>query len=405
MDIFRDHAPGVLVGLVLGSVLGAILIWLWLRSRYAVSLATAVTERDLLRERVTAAADDLAQQTEHTTATTELVGSLRESLLRVEQQVHTIERERGDQFARVALELSRVQSSTEGLRDQTASLAGSLSSANVRGAWGEVALRRVLEHSGLLHRCDFDTQWSGTARTGSTVRPDVVVHLPGDKHVAVDAKCPMTEFLAAHADGLDASDRQRRLKGHATALRRHVEALSSKQYWTAVEPSPEFVVCFVPGEAFMAAALDADPTLHDYAMSRKVILASPATLLALLRTVAATWQHDSLAQGARELLSLGQELYARLGTVARHTDDVGKALRRSVDAYNALVGSIESRLLVTARSMHQMGVVHEEVATPMALEATTRPITAAELLAALDEVVARPQLPLEAEATGERRAS
>lgn len=387
MELLRD--------LAVGALLGALVAWLWLRSRYAVPLATARTERDLLREQMAADEEVRADQAHEATAMAGLVGALHESLQRVEQQVHTIERDRGDQFARVALELSRVQSSTDGLRDQTASLAGSLSSANIRGAWGEVALRRVLEHSGLAHRCDFDTQWSGTTISGQRVRPDVVVHLPGDKHVAVDAKAPMTDFLAAQAVGLDDASRLAKLRGHATALRRHVDALGGKHYWTAVSPSPEFVVCFVPGEAFLAAALDADPGLHDHAMSRKVILASPATLLALLRTVAATWQHYALAQGARELLTLGEELYARLGTVARHTDEVGKALRRSVEAYNSLVGSIESRLLVTARSMHALGLSHEEIAGPATVTTGTRPITAAELLTALDADMGRPHLDLD----------
>lgn len=386
MDFLRD--------LAIGALLGALVTWLWLRSRYAVPLAAARTERDLLREQAAADAHDRGVREDDATAVASLVGALHESLQQVQRQVHSIERDRGDQFARVALELSRVQSSTEGLRDQTASLAGSLSSANVRGAWGEVALRRVLEHSGLSHRCDFDTQWSGTTISGGRVRPDVVVHLPGDKHVAVDAKAPMTEFLAAQAAGVDDATRAARLRRHASAVRRHVDALGGKHYWTAVSPSPEFVVCFVPGEAFLAAALDADPGLHDHAMSRKVILASPATLLALLRTVAATWQHDALAQGARELLRLGEELYSRLGTVARHTDEVGKALRRSVEAYNSLVGSIESRLLVTARSMHALGLSHDEIAGPAPVTAGTRPLTAAELLKALDADVGRPDLDL-----------
>ena len=237
------------------------------------------------------------------------------------------------------------------LRDQTASLVGSLASANVRGAWGEVTLRRVLEVSGLLARCDFDEQWTGVTMSGAAVRPDVVVHLPGERHLAVDAKAPMTDFLAAQADGLTAAERAKHLRAHARSLRGHVDALASKGYWTAFEGSPEIVVCFVPGEALLAAALSADPQLHEHAMARSVVLASPATLLALLRSVALAWRQDALADGARELLTLGQDLYARLGAVGRHTEALGASLRKSVEAYNVFVGSMESRVLVTARRM------------------------------------------------------
>lgn len=384
--------PTLLIGVVIGVTLGALLTWLLLRVRYAVPLATAATERDLLRARVDHLTMLADQEAGRHADTVELVAPLRETLVRVETQVHALERDRGEQFARVALELGRVQSSTDGLRDQTASLVGSLASANVRGSWGEVTLRRVLELSGMLARCDFDTQFSSRNHHGAAVRPDVVVNLPGGKHVAVDAKVPLTTFLAAQADGLPTSEHSTAMAAHAKALRGHVDALAGKDYWSALPASPEFVVCFVPGEAILAAALSADPALHEHAMSRKVVLASPATLLAMLRTVAVVWQHDALTEGARELLALGRELTARIGVVGRHTDQVGQALKRSVEAYNLLVGSMENRVLVTARRMHELGVHTEAVAAPRLVQEAPRPLSAAELLDVLDAEVARPQL-------------
>jgi DNA recombination protein RmuC len=368
--------------LVIGALVGGLLGWLALRSWYAARLASAATERDVLRERVL----DLEATVSAEAEAAALVAPLALSLDRVAQQVHTLERDRGEQFARVAVELARVQSSTGELRDQTASLVGSLASANVRGAWGEVTLRRVLEVSGLLARCDFDEQWTGVTMSGAAVRPDVVVHLPSERHLAVDAKAPMTDFLAAQADGLTAAERAKHLRAHARSLRGHVDALASKGYWTAFEGSPEIVVCFVPGEALLAAALSADPQLHEHAMARSVVLASPATLLALLRSVALAWRQDALADGARELLTLGQDLYARLGAVGRHTEALGASLRKSVEAYNVFVGSMESRVLVTARRMHELGLASESVSVPSPepVAVAPRPLTAAELLGALD---------------------
>ena len=434
-----------------GAALGAIGCLLVVRSRYAAQLAAATTERDLLRARV-AETDAALQQArelafdeaDRALDAVQLVAPLRESLRRVETQVQALERDRGEQFARVALELTRVQSSTDGLREQTASLVGSLSSANVRGSWGEVSLQRVLEASGMLARCDFDTQvtirastepggagWEGgprgapaataseslaaMARSGARAgagaraapglagarRPDVVVRLPGDKHLAIDAKAPMSHFLAAQADGLTAAERTGELRRHAAALRGHVDALAGKGYWAGLPSSPELVVCFVPGEGLLAAALAADPALHEHALSRGITLASPATLLALLRTVAMAWRHDSLTRGARELLVLGRELYGRIGAVGRHTEALGESLSRSVGAYNALVGSVESRLLVTARRMEQLGLGDAGAAAGQVGAATDdglprveppRLARAPELSAAFDERGGRPTL-------------
>ncbi len=393
MDLLLD-------GLV-GLAIGALLSWLSVRSRYAVQLATATAERDLLRERVI----DLETVVSADSETAQMIGTLHSSLERVEQQVHDLERERLAQFSRVTSELAQVQSLTHELRTQTASLVGSLNASTVRGSWGEVQLRRVLEHSGMLARCDFDVQVSATTGDGRVVRPDVVVHLPGGKDLVIDAKAPMSAFLAAQADGLTATERSHQLAAHAKALRSHVDVLAAKSYWTALDVGPEMVVCFVPGDAFLTSALAHDPDLHEHAMRRRVILASPGTLLALLRTVAFTWQQDALASNARELLTVGRELYERLGSLGQHASRMGLALQRSVEAYNGFVGSLESRVLVTARRMHELGLVERPLDELRPVTTPSRPLTALELLDVLEPDVARPQLTLEDDAAIDREAT
>lgn len=388
MDVIAWFVAGCC--LLAGAALATTLTLLVVRSRYAVDLATASTERDLLRERVV----DLEAAVSEDSETAQVLGPLRTSLEQVARQVHDLERERTRQFAQVSSELTQVHASTTDLRAQTASLVGSLNASSVRGSWGEVSLRRILEHAGMLARCDFEEQVSATTPDGRVVRPDVVVRLPGDKQLVIDAKSPMTSFLAAQVDDLPSVERDRLLAAHARSLRAHVDALAAKSYWNALPVSPEMVVCFVPGEVLLTAALAADPALHEHAMSRRVVLASPATLLALLRTVAFTWQQDALTDGARALLDVGRELYERLGGLGRHATAMGAALRRSVEAYNALIGSLEGRVLVSARRMHDLGVVDATIPSVEALTVTGRPLTALELLDSLDDDMARPRLDL-----------
>jgi DNA recombination protein RmuC len=206
-----------------------------------------------------------------------------------------------------------------------------------------------------------------------------VVHLPGGKHLVVDAKAPMTAFLDASSSD-DPASRDRLLSAHAKALRGHVDTLASRAYWQTFSPTPEMVVCFVPGDAVLAAALDVDPGLHEDAMARRVVLASPATLMALLRTVAYTWQQDALAGNARALFEVGRELYERLGTLGSRTSKLGSTLHRAVEDYNALVGTLERRVLVTARRMRDLDLTDTELTPPEVIESAPRPLTAVELL-------------------------
>jgi DNA recombination protein RmuC len=384
----------ILIAAVFGMLIGVVAAWFVAQVLFTGRSAALSTERDLLRERVIdleAAIGDDAQ-----TAT--MLAPLRDALVRVERQVGTLERDRVEQYSQVSVQLADVTTSTNALRSQTASLVGSLNASTIRGNWGEVQLRRVLEHAGMLARCDFEEQVSAVCSHERGVRPDVVVRLPGDKCLVIDAKAPLTAFLGAQSDGIDTAERARLLAAHATSLRGHVDSLATKAYWSAFTNTPEMVVCFIPGDAILAAALAADPALFEYAQARKVVLASPGTLLALLRTVAFTWQQDALTANAQLLLKLGSELYARLGTLGSHATRMGASLQKSVESYNALVGALESRVMVTARKMHEMGLAGTPLTESGPIETAPRPLTATELIAALDSDVladlARPELDL-----------
>ena len=368
-------ATSLLTGLIVGLALGALLGWLGVRSTLLARSAAAEAERNVLRERVI----DLESAQSGEDATVAVLAPLRDTIGRVERQVGTLERDRAHQFGQLGERLSEVSRSTESLRSETATLATALNASTVRGAWGEVQLRRVLELSGLIARCDFDEQVTRVSRHGSTVRPDAVINLPGSRHVVVDSKAPMAHFLQAHGETVSETERTELLAAHATALRRHVESLAGKAYWSAFSRSPEVVVCFVPGEAILATALADDPGLYEHALSRKVVLASPGTLFAVLRTIGAIWQQDSVEQNARELLALGQDLYARLSTLGGHVATMGQSLARSVEQYNRFVGTLESRVLVTARRMHELHLTSERPATVEPLEALPRTLSASEL--------------------------
>lgn len=328
---------------------------------------------------------DLRALTDADASTREALGPLRSTLGRVAEQVNALERDRQQQFGQLGAQLMEVSRATRGLRSETATLAGALKSSTTRGVWGETQLRRVLELAGLERWCDFHDQVTSVNAAGKTVRPDVVVTLPGGKSLVIDSKAPLDAFLDAQAPDLTDAARGSLLADHAAHLRSHVMALAGKEYWTAFPTTPEMVVCFVPADAILTSALDADPTLYDHAMARRVVLTSPATLIALLRTVAYTWQQEALTENARELLTLGDELYGRLGTLGAHVTKMGASLRRSVETYNSLVGALENRVIVTARRMHDLGLTHQPPATLPTVDVTPRPLTAAELLEGVDD--------------------
>ena len=369
----------ILLGcLLLGATGGAVLTWAGVVPAARERVARLGAESALLRERITDLESAAAQDRELAATLSPLAGSLN----RVQEQVATLERDRVSQYARLGEQLDAVRLSGEALRSQTAALAGALRSPTSRGAWGEVQLRRVVEHAGMLNRVDFTVQTSATTPDGVGVRPDLVVHLPGGKHVVVDAKAPLTAFLEASEAGSGPGEKhhQDAAAAHARALRAHVDALAAKEYWLAFDPSPELVICFIPGEAFLAAACTADPSLLEHALAKRVVLATPTTLLALLRTVALTWQTDVLTGSARELFGLGRELYTRLGSLGASTSRLGRTLDRAVEDYNALVGTLERRVLVTARRLRDLELTDTDLAVVEPLTASHRPLTAVELI-------------------------
>ncbi len=385
-----------ILGLLIGAVVGAAITYVVVRAAHTARHAGLATERDLLRERVV----DLEAAIGDDQQTAAVLAPLGQALQRVEQQVTTLERSRAEQFGALGAQLEHMGRDAATLQQHTAELAGALRASSARGVWGELQLRRILEHSGMLAHCDFDEQVAAVSRHQARIRPDVVVRLPGDRLLVVDAKAPATAYLKAQQDGLDDDRRETLLRDHVKALERHVDALGGKEYWSAFAQSPQLVVCFVPSDAMLGAAMRSRPDLLERAMARHVVLASPSTLLAMLRATAFAWQQDRLGDNARELLDLGSTLYDRLATLGQHTTKLGASLRRSVESYNAMVGALESRVMVTARRMHDLGMADEAPARLAPVEAAPRPLTAAELIEALDQEVGRPELDLPREETG-----
>jgi DNA recombination protein RmuC len=365
-----------LAAAVVGAAVSAVLVWGYLRAAFVARTASLTTERNLLRERVA----DLEASTDAERELAATLAPLASTIGRVERQVATLERDRLEQYARLDEQLAVVTAGGEALRVQTSALAGALRSPTARGTWGEVQLRRVVEHAGMLNRVDFAAQAVGTRPDGRAVRPDLVIHLPGGKNVVVDSKAPLAAFLEASEGTLDQARHKAAAAGHAKALRAHVDALAAKEYWKAFDPSPEIVICFLPGEAFLGAACQQDPSLLEHAMARRVVLATPSTLLALLRTVALTWQTDALSGSAKELFEVGRELYSRLGTLGGHTSRLGRALERAVEDYNALVGTLERRVLVTARRIEGLALTDGDIEEVEVLRTTVHPLTAVELI-------------------------
>lgn len=312
---------------------------------------------------------------------------VQETLQTMQQKVDELERERQAQYGSIAEQLRRAQQSDEALRATTESLAGALRSNSARGVWGETQLRRIVESAGLTRFVDFETQASISSDAGAG-RPDLIVRLPGDKALAVDAKVPLDAYLEASAipvtaQGEEGARRKALLEKHVKAVRAHVDALAKKSYWAGLRSSPEFVVCFIPSESLLAAALEEDPSLLDYAFGRRVALASPVNLWAVLKTVAYTWTQQDVSDEARTLFELGNELYHRLGGLAGHAEDLRRALERTVDSYNRLVGSLEARVLVSARRFPGIDETKlDAVAAPAFLDKAPKRVTAPELVAA-----------------------
>lgn len=389
-----------LLTLLLGALVGAAVMYFSLRTRshaleedfdavssrlseVSAQYAAADAERRLLASQNRELGESRSQDGNVLRA----LAPVAEKLTAVQQQVALLERDRLEQYGQLAQQLQEARLSDEQLIRSTHALESALRSNSARGQWGEVQLRRVVEASGMLRHVDFLEQvHSGGG--DSAVRPDLVVQLPGEKQLVVDAKVPLSSYLEAQelgsrepgrgssSAGLAQGSQQALLAAHAKALRAHVDSLSTKKYWDIPGNSPELVICFLPAESILAAALMADATLLDHALSRNVVLASPSTLLAVLKSVAFTWRQDVLTDSARELFDLARQLYERMGTLGENVSKLGSSLKSSVDRYNSMVGTLEARILPTARKLNALD--ESGLVTPAAVEVTPRSLAAPE---------------------------
>ena len=307
-----------------------------------------------------------------------MVQPLREALANMESQLRETDAARRSSHAALAEQVNVARHSSDQLRTQTQALVTALRRPEARGRWGEMQLRRVAELAGMDARCDFDEQVSIQLPT-ACVRPDMVVRLAGGKNIVVDSKVSLAAYLEA-AEATDESVRSARLDAHARHLREQVDRLAAKTYWAALSPAPEFVVLFIPGEAFLAPALEHDPALLEHALAHKVHIATPTTLVTMLRTAQYAWQQAALSENARAVFDVGRELYERLAGLGKHVDGLGKALTNAVTAYNRSVGSLESRVLVSARKLNELGLTDAELEGPRPVEETVRQLSAPDLI-------------------------
>lgn len=301
---------------------------------------------------------------------------IKETMKLLDTHQRELEKRREGAYSALSKQIDGLVLSEKELRLETTRLVQSLRSSQTRGVWGEVHLKRVVELAGLTNHCDFYEQ--KTFETdGRLLRPDLVVRLPGQCHIAIDAKTPLVAYLDA-SDANDENVRRKKLQEHAAALRKHIKDLSAKEYWKQLDPAPEYVILFLPAEAFFSAALQADPTLIEVGANQNIMIATPTTLIAILRAVAHGWKQDGLSKNAREMARLGQELYERVGIVCDHWNKVGKSLNTAVEAYNQSVASLASRVLVSARKLKESGSLTKELPQMEVIDKSARALVYAE---------------------------
>ena len=372
-----DNFAIVVVCLLAGGALG----WLAARARSATEVArlqATLTANQAGESRLEQAMRALSFEAtvQSQEAVARAVAPLHETLHRYEQRVNELERDRVDAYAQLREQVRAATEISAGLRTETGKLVAALRTTSVRGRWGEHQLRRIVEVAGMLQHCDFVEQVT-SATDVAGVRPDMVVRLHGGRSVVVDAKVPLDAYLNA-LDSRDERQRDTQLDAHARAVKAHVDVLSARAYWQAFDGTPEFVVLFIPADTFLDAALQRDPALLEHAFARNIVLATPATLMTLLRTVAYTWRQEALSRNALQIHQLAKQLYGRLNTVSGHLTKLGSSLTGSVAAYNNAIGSLEQRVLVSARRLAELGVSDEELIEQKPIELAPRQLQAPE---------------------------
>ena len=390
----------IVISVIIGVGIGAIAVWLWARAEIGKRDAqlTASAEKVALVERTQNQWEEhrraltgealQASSTSLLALTEAKLGPIRETLDRFDEQAKALEQKRLTAVTVMDELMRNVAEGQEKLRKETGNLVTALRAPHVRGRWGEVQLKRVVELAGMVAHCDFVEQASERDDEGRLHRPDLVVKLPGGKSLVVDSKAPLEAYLDA-VEAEDDAVRRTHLARHARLVREHMTKLGQKRYWQQFEPAPEFVVMFLGDEAWFRAALNHDPSLLEHGVESGVVPASPTTLIALLRTVAYGWQQETVAESARAVSRLGRELYERLGVFAGHFAGVGKSLDSAIGNYNKAVGSFETRVLVTARKFPELGAGNDELPEVAPIAVATRPFFAPEIESA-DAVVELP---------------
>jgi DNA recombination protein RmuC len=382
------------VGVAVGLVIGVLIAMLFSKGKggdgsLAIKLASAEATLAGLSDALETANRERMAREERDREENRLLKELapvKDRLEQMQRSVASLEKERTEQFGTIQEQLKNAVASDEQLRKTTMALSQALSSNSIRGVWGETQLRKLVELAGLIKQADFSEQTTFSTDSGSG-RADLIINLPGGKSLAIDSKVPFNSYqeasaISEHAEGEDAKRRQDLIAAHVKAMKIHIDALSSKEYWTGLNASPDFVIAFVPSESLLSAALDADPALLEYAFKKNVALASPVSLFSVLKTINYIWRQNADESSVRNMIRIGKELYERVGKIAEHADRLGRSITNTVKDYNSFVSSLETRVLVTARKLNdldenQLGT--EEISTPTPIEAGATSITANEL--------------------------
>ena len=388
-------AISLLLGLGIGAMLGIAIGYFVAKSKkqlapdMSAQLAAALATETELRVQLTNLQAQIEQEKLKAQEENKILVQLapvKQQLEQMQTVVAQLEKERSTQFASISEQLRNAVETDENLRKQTQTLAQALSSNSLRGVWCEAQLRKLVELAGLIKHADFSEQATISTEGGSG-RADMVINLPGGKSLAIDSKVPFNSYQEASAiselaTGEELDRRRRLLEEHVKAMRKHIDDLGSKAYWTGLEASPDFVVCFVPSESLLSAALEQDPAILEYAFKKNVALASPVSLFSVLKTINYIWRQNADESQIRSMIKLGKELYDRVGKVAQVADKLGRSINTTVKDYNSFVSSLETRMLVTARKLNdldenELGL--EELTTPKVIEESASSITAKEL--------------------------